>query len=241
MRYDLEGTPKVTGLRIWGGSFYSGTQWEANNRVKELELSFSDGSTQVVTLKDEMVSQYVPIDKPVNTSSVKLKVKSVYSGSAYTDTVLSEVVIYDDSMDDRVPVKAFKASTTYPADADGNYDPANMNDLVVDSMWCEGDKGDGTGQWVELSFEKPTTLKAMELVNGNGYGLTFWQKGNRAVQVTASFSDGSTQVLGIKDSMLVQTVPLQPVTTDRVKLTFTQVKAGKEFNDLCISELVFKQ
>ena len=91
-------------------------------------------------------AQVVKIDKPVATSFVKVKVKGIYSGSTFNDTVISELIIYDNSPSETVAVSAVKASTVYPADADGNYEPKNVEDGVLDSMWCEGDKGDGTNQ-----------------------------------------------------------------------------------------------
>ena len=240
IRYDLEGTPVVTELRIWNGNWYTYDYFIRHNRVKEMEISFSDGSTQTVTLKDEMVPQVVKIDKPVATSFVKVKVKGIYSGSTFNDTVISELIIYDNSPSDTLAVSAVKASSVYPADADGNYEAKNVEDGVLDSMWCEGDKGDGTNQWLEFTLAQPTTVSSFVLVNGNAFSPAYHKKGNRAATATLRFSDGSTQEVAIKDFFLPQTIKLTPVSTSSVKVTFTKAYPGSDFNDLCIAEASFK-
>ena len=67
----------------------------------------------------------------------------------------------------------------------------------------------------------------------------YFMKGNRATEMTLSFSDGSTQTVAVKGSPSLQTIAISPVSTSAVRMTFTAVQTGKEFNDLCIAEAVF--
>jgi hypothetical protein len=63
---------------------------------------------------------------------------------------------------------------------------------------------------------------------------------NRATKATLTFSDGSTHAVVIKNSASLQKVEFPSKTTSSVRVTFTEVYRGKEYNDLCISELYFR-
>ncbi len=235
----LDGTHRIREIRIWNGNWYSWDFWNRHNRVKDLEVSIGDFK-QTFTLADEKKIETIRLPKPVEGDRIVLKIKGIHRGTTFNDTVISELAVFDDSPDPRVRVADAKASSVLPEDADGNYEPANMWDGVVDSMWCEGEKdGDGTGSWVELDFGRPVRIGAMELVNGNGYSLPYWMKSNRAAAIQLRYDDGSTVEIKPKASIRPVRIPLDPVTTRRVRVTFTQVTRGKEYNDLCISELVF--
>ncbi len=242
IEYDFGQDVDISSFQIWNGSWASYDLWSRQNRVKELELTFSDGSKQKFELGDEMVSQVVRLDKPVKTSTVRATIKSVHNGTTFTDTPISELIFHDDRRGDFIPVTGWSASSVYPADADGNYEPVNLEDTLKDTMWCEGNKdGDGTGEWLKADFGGPYTVSAIDLINGNGGDMKYWMKANRVTAVTLSFSDGSTQRVEVKNSFLAQTISISPVQTSSVKVSFDEVAAGKEFNDLCLSELRFKE
>ena len=236
---NLGETKTVTGFRIWNGNWYSADFWGRHNRVKEVEVTLSDDSKHTFTLKDEMTPELIRFPKAVQTSSIKIKVKSVYNGSTFNDTCISEVQVVDDTPEAFVPVANYNASSIYPADADGSYDPVNMADGLLDSMWCEGSKdGDGTGEWVEFNFGSARKVARLELVNGNAYDFKYNLKANRATAAKLEFDNGSTEIT-IKPSMSPQTITFPAQTTSKVKVTFTGVAKGTEFNDLCISEARF--
>jgi hypothetical protein len=168
---------------------------------------------------------------------VKLKVKAIYAGNTFNDTGISEIVFHDAAPTAWAPVKGYAASTTFPADGDGNYDAANVEDGILDSMWCEGNaKGDGTGDWLELQLAGPQTVSKLVLRNGNAYSFSYFMKSNRITAATLAFSDGSTESVAVKDSISEQTISFPARDTSKVRITFTGVKKGSEFNDLCVSE-----
>ncbi len=247
LEFDLGGTHTVTELHVWNGNWYTYDFWNRHNRVKELVVTFSDGSKENHILSDEMTRQVLKLKKPHSTSSVTLKINQVYRGTTFPDTVLSEVVIYDDQASASIPVAAYKDSSHLEADADGSYEPGNVSDLVLDSMWCEAAPGDGTGEWIEFDFGKSQSISRLSLVNGNAYGLGFWMKSNRVTSLELAFSNGSTQSVSVKNVMLPQLIALDPVTTSKVKVKVTGVHPGKEaandeaYNCVCISEATFMQ
>lgn len=237
---DLGGEKSVAAVAVWGGWWFSKSQWGHYNRPRAVVLEFSDGSTHEATLEDSFNRQLITLPSPKKTSSVKLKIKSIYSSDAFNDTAISEIQIIDSGRDGKAPIRGATASSTYPADVDGSYDPTNAHDGLVDTVWCEGNKtGDGTGEWLELSFAAPMTVSSMALRNGNGSSFGLYMKSNRATGVTLAFADGSKETLTLKDTLSEQVVPFAARTTDRVRVQFTTVKKGTEFNDLCVAEVSF--
>ena len=81
----------VSDIKIWNGYQKSEDLYYKNARTSELELEFSDGSTERISLQD-MASgfQEFALERHV-TSYVKVKIVSTYDGSKYGDTVISEI------------------------------------------------------------------------------------------------------------------------------------------------------
>ena len=237
---DLGEAQTVEAVRIWGGDWSSWDSWNRANRPKEIEIRFSDDSTQMVTLSDEKVAQTFAVEGgPKQTSKVRLRVKSTYGGTTWLDTGISEVQVIGDSAKARL-VGTAEASSVAPEDGDGNYLAANATDGLFDSMWCEGDSGDGTGQWLTIDLGAPKQLGEVTLVNGIGSSMSLWFKANQATQLTFHFDGGATHVLDIaRPSFRPATFDLPEVTSQTVKIEVTGVKPGKEFNDLCLSEVWF--
>jgi hypothetical protein len=237
---DLGGEKTLKGFTIWAGCWYSSEFWARYNRPKVITVELSDGSTQEFTLADEQKPQTFTFSSPKKTSSVKIKVKAIFNGNTFNDTAISEIRFDDGAAPPTVAASAMKASTTFPPDNDANYEPANTEDGILDSMWCEGNKtGDGTNEWVEFTFGAPTAVSKLQLRNGNASSFSYYMKSNRPATATLTFGDGSTESITIKDAPTDQTISFAPHTTDKVKLTFTGVKKGSEFNDMCISEAWF--
>lgn len=237
---DLGGDKTITGLQIWNGYWFSYDFWERHNRAKEIEVTLSDDSKHTFSLNDEMKPQTVSFDKPVTTSSVKVKIKQIHRGNTFNDTGISEIQVLTNESGGVVQGKGFAASSSYPADGDGDYEPDNIADGILDSMWCEGNKeGDGTGEWVEVDFGGSKTVSKLRINNGNAFSFGMFMKANHAKQVELKFSDGSTETVALKGTFMEQTVSFPAKTTSKVKLKFVEVKQGKEFNDLCVSEATF--
>ena len=65
-----------------------------NNRPAALTVTFSDGTEQTVALQDVNSLQEIPFLLPVETDSIRLSIASVYHGTTYMDTVISEISFY---------------------------------------------------------------------------------------------------------------------------------------------------
>ncbi|HND29289.1 MAG TPA: hypothetical protein PKY30_20840 [Myxococcota bacterium] len=241
VKADFGADKSVSAIVIWAGCWYNNAYWKHYSRPKVVVLEFSDGSSQEVTLKDEFLPQEIPFASAKKASSIKIKVKSVYNGDAFSDTAISEVMFKDASPEDRAPVTAVRAGSTLAPDGDATYDARNGADYIQDSMWCEGNKtGDGTNEWMEFDFAASTTISQLKIRNGVTYSSDLFKRSNRAATATLTFSDGSTETIKFSDLPFEQAVKLSaPHTTSKVKITFTSVIKGTEFNDMCVSELSF--
>lgn len=235
---DFGAEKTINELRIWGGCWYNRAYWGHFSRPKTIIAEFSDGTTQELTLKDEFAPQVFPLAAPKKTTSVKLKVTAVYQGDAYNDTAISEIVFIDNAAETVQLPSAAKASTTLPPDGDGYYDAKNAVDGMVDSLWCEGGKGDGTGDWIEITFPAAVTVSKLKIRNGVTYSSEVFKKANRATAATLTFSDGTTQTVALRGLLpMEESVSFTSVTTSSVKITFTTIIKGTEFNDMCVAEV----
>lgn len=237
---DLGGDKTITGLQIWNGFWYTSDFWQRHNRAKEIEVFFADDSKVAFTLEDEMKPSTIMFDKPVTTRSVKVRIKSIHRGNTFNDTGISEIQVLEAADGGVVKSSGHGASSSYPADADGDYEPDNLADGIMDSMWCEGSTdGDGTGEWIEFEFGATKQVSKLRINNGNAYSFGMFMKANHARKAQLEFSDGTTEDVELKGSFMSQVVAFPVHDTSKVRVTFTEVKKGKEFNDLCVSEAVF--
>ena len=234
---ELEGEPEVTELHVWAGMWYSAEFWDRANRPREVEVKLGDGTKTLCQMKDAMEVQICKLDKPTKTNKVTLTYKGSYSGTTWMDTGLSEIRVMDSGPPSFHAPSGATASSELADDGDGPYTAGQAADGMVDSMWCEGNKdGDGAGEWLQVDLGAGKSVAEIELVNGIGSSMTVWKKGNRAANVTLTFSDGSTKKATLKDTHRKQSIPVGKQTSS-IKLTIDSVTKGAEYNDLCISEL----
>jgi hypothetical protein len=244
IRLDLDGEQEVREIKIWNGNWYSFDFWTRSNRVKEIEVELSDGSKHLFTLKDEQRAEVIKLPSGTKTSSVKIKIKSIYKGSTWNDSCFSEILLSDGKGLDFANPTSTASSGFLEEDSDGTYGVENAFDTLKDTMWCESDPaGDGTGSWVEYQFGSPTAISRLKLHNGNAYGITQCTSSNRAKVIRLDFSDGSSHTVSkVSGSCpLLKQYAFTSRTVTSVKMTFTSVTKGSAHNDLCISEARFSK
>ncbi len=85
----------VSEIYITNGYCKSKEIFYKNNRVKEMKISFSDGTEKNVVLSSEYGEHpdHIVLDKPIETTYIKFEIVSVYEGSAYDDTCISEIAV----------------------------------------------------------------------------------------------------------------------------------------------------
>ena len=95
----------VNGINILSGytkyysEYYGYDLYYMNNRPKDITISFSDGTSIEKRLSDEYggveeLYQDIRFDSPKYTRYIRIEINSVYHGSKWTDTAISEIKIY---------------------------------------------------------------------------------------------------------------------------------------------------
>ena len=93
IKFEFDKEYTVNRIDIISGYSKSSDIFKANNRVKKLELLFSDSTRVNLNLKDTMDLQQVKIEPRV-TKSIKFIIKDIYKGSKYEDTAISEMKLW---------------------------------------------------------------------------------------------------------------------------------------------------
>jgi F5/8 type C domain len=81
----------IRGLTIRNDYAKNDDIYRKNSRVKDVELTFSNGESLKATLEDRADEQHVTLKKPAVAKWVQLTIRSVYSGWKYSDTAINEV------------------------------------------------------------------------------------------------------------------------------------------------------
>jgi hypothetical protein len=84
----------ISKIVILNGYHKSKDLYYANNRPETLEIEFSDGKVISYTCEDVMKPLEITLDRPIDTQSLEIRVKSVKKGSKYDDTVISGIYLY---------------------------------------------------------------------------------------------------------------------------------------------------
>ena len=84
----------MSGIKIYAGYQKSDELYEKNSRPKQITLIFSDGATETIELQDMAGAQQIDLKNSVITESVTIRIDSVYPGTIFEDTAISEVYFY---------------------------------------------------------------------------------------------------------------------------------------------------
>ncbi len=91
LKFGFDTPKKLKAVNIIAGYTKTETIYKANNRVKKVKISFSDGKSQTALLKDVYDFQRILIDRDTPTKFVKIEILDVYRGAKYKDTCISEI------------------------------------------------------------------------------------------------------------------------------------------------------
>lgn len=90
----LDNVYTVEGMWVAAGYQKNDRVYTINSRPEKITVSFSDGTSEEFMLEDVYDFQDIRFSKPIETSSIKITIDSVYKGSECEDTVFSEVEFY---------------------------------------------------------------------------------------------------------------------------------------------------
>jgi len=113
LTFKLDGTEELHGICIANGYQKNERSFTRNGKVTEITLTFSDGSTEDISLtkdednatdgfygayafpsSDSFLEEMFIFKKPVNTDTVKITIRDAAAGTKYDDIGISEVSFY---------------------------------------------------------------------------------------------------------------------------------------------------
>lgn len=143
---------------------------------------------------------------------------------------------------DMAYASGFDASSTFIEDGrpEDTYAPRMAFDGRMETPWVEGAPDDGVGEWVEISFDRPVRIGAVEIVNGFSY-RDYYRKNNRVARLGARCSpSGESFTLELEDDAdgQAQSFPLSAVCS-AVRFTILDIYPGWKYRDTCLGEVSF--
>jgi hypothetical protein len=90
---EFDGLRSVKSVTIRNGYQKNAEVYDANSRVQELRLIFSQGESRLFSLTDSEASQTINLDPPVKAYWIQFLVASIYAGRKYPDTAISKLFI----------------------------------------------------------------------------------------------------------------------------------------------------
>ncbi|MGN1377887.1 MAG: NADase-type glycan-binding domain-containing protein [Dorea sp.] len=85
---------RVSGMRINAGYQKSADLYSKNSRPSVLRVIYTDGTTEDCALQDINGMQEIHFSREMVTGSISLMIVSVYPGTKYSDTVISEIQFF---------------------------------------------------------------------------------------------------------------------------------------------------
>ena len=101
IQINFDQTYLVNGIQIYSGVHSNYEFLHRNNRIKDIEIVFSDGTSFEKTLADTSPQEYniIEFEESVATESIRFVIKSVYpadypDATCWDDTAISEIILY---------------------------------------------------------------------------------------------------------------------------------------------------
>lgn len=149
-----------------------------------------------------------------------------------------------DEVDEQLAFKGMtkaEASSTLPTGGVNtkDYSASNVLDGDTDTVWCEGDSGDGTGETITLSSDSPQAVSGFRIWSGYHESLHLYDINARPHKIRVTANGEEVVVKELNDAKLAhQEVKFpEPVVTDSITIEILSVYDGSKYDDCCISEI----
>lgn len=116
--------------------------------------------------------------------------------------------------------------------------PQRAVDGKMDTAWAEGAKGNGLGEYIKISLDKPCYVSGFDIWAGYHKTQKLYKNNARPKDIIVTFSDGSSFNYTLRDVMQKQTVAFEKlVKTDSIIIEISSVYSGEVFQDTVITEV----
>ncbi|MFH0853671.1 MAG: hypothetical protein V1853_04685 [bacterium] len=173
IKMQFTGAGQINTLGIVPGFAKNTTLYQENNRLKTVELEFSDGSTITSELTDEYGMHFIEFPTK-NTSYIKMTVKEIYSGTKYADSPVAELDIWSDYVLNKDAAAALAYYEKYKKPAETQPVVKYISNIYM----AMGIMGSPTPE-IPVNFYSPMTepfVAAAEIPSNTPSGITFTVK-----------------------------------------------------------------
>lgn len=101
----------------------------------------------------------------------------------------------------------------------------------VGHPWGEAARGSGKGEWVEARFGAPRPIEEIRVVSGRAQRPDLFEANARPKTLKVTFSDGTSQVLQLKDTPALQRFAVPKKTSASLKVEIVDVYPGGKAQD----------
>ncbi len=143
---------------------------------------------------------------------------------------------------DRVEAVKYCSSSNLPPSKVATYGPGNAEAFNAANnrlAWCEGAKGAGIGEWLELSIlNGGAFVKTLTIANGYQKSKTAFYSNARVRKIRIEMDSGLRITTVLKDRFGDQVITFsdwQDIT--KVRVTILSVYPGEKYQDTCMTSL----
>ncbi|WP_157758659.1 NADase-type glycan-binding domain-containing protein [Cystobacter fuscus] len=145
-----------------------------------------------------------------------------------------------------VPITVTASSVLEDAKNAGRYAPANLLDEDPGTIWAEGVKGNGVGEWVELGFPPGTPVEAFLVTPGNPKSPKLYQANARPRKARLELKLEENKQLNYEFEFprnfpaggSIYVAYARKLAVLSARLTVVSVWPGKKYRDLCIANFI---
>lgn len=134
--------------------------------------------------------------------------------------------------------KMSASATSTLDDQHGNsYGANNVLDENKSTCWAEGVNGDGTGQKITITCDKPVLIDTIVIDNGYCKSSDLFYDNNRVKLLKFTFDDSRSEIVQFSDGFENARRDYSPSVKSASKITveILEVFNGEKYNDTCIS------
>lgn len=134
------------------------------------------------------------------------------------------------------------ASSSLPDSDKFSYQPEQVRKGHRSTAWTEGAEGDGVGEWLLLTLEKPAPVRKLGIVPGYAKSAELYRANGRPAELDVSVNDGKAVRVKLPDEHLEHEhftfdLPAKGELVKTVKLTIAKVYPGEQYQDTAISDI----
>ena len=111
--------------------------------------------------------------------------------------------------------------------------------------WCEGAKGTGVGEYIEIWFDDYIYLSNFKIFNGYSKSEKSFNRNGKVEKLRITYEGGYVEVRlndltwdKVKNNEYTDSVSFtEPLYTDYIRIEIVSASKGTEFDDTCISKI----